>query len=289
MAPIDALQLFVEVFEKRSFTAAARALGLDPSVVSRRIRRLEDTLGTPLFRRTTRAFDATADGQSFYERVAPALAQIREAELELGSPEGHLRGPLRVAAPAALGRARVAPVAHAFARRHPDVTLELLFSDRRVDLVREGVDLAVRVGTPSDPGQIVRRLGLSEQWVVASAAYLAEHPLGASLAGQKVVLRIEDGQLIDLRAYLAPEQQAGVEVALVTDDLQAVADAVKADLGIAGLPRWLVERDVAAGTLVRLPLGPTDLRIPIYAVLVHGRRATKRTRALVDALSEALG
>ena len=288
MATIDALRLFVEVFDKQSFTAASRASGLDPSVVSRRVRRLEDELGVALFRRTTRAVTPTDAARRFYERVAPALDEIREAELELGSPEGLLRGPLRVSAPGAFGRVRVAPVAHAFAERHPEVTVELRLSDKRVDLVREGIDVAVRVGTPSDPGQVIRRLGHSEQWVVASATYLARHPIERSLAGQSVVLRIEDGSLIDFRRHVAAEDRNQIRVAMVTDDMGAAADAVRAHQGIGGLPRWLVQEDVASGDLVRLPMGPTDLRIPIYAVLVLGRRATQRTRAFVDALADAL-
>lgn len=288
MASIDALRLFVEVFEKQSFTAAGQAVGLDPSVVSRRIRRLEDDLKAPLFRRTTRAVSPTDAARAFYERIAPALVTIREAELELATPEGRLRGPLRVAAPGAFGRIQVAPVVHGFVRAHPDVDVELLLSDRRVDLVREGIDVAIRIGRPSDQGQVVRRLGFSEQCVVASPGYLAAHPLNGDLTGHRVVLRIEHGTLIDLRAHV-PGAQEVVDVSLITDDLSAAYDAVKADLGIGGLPRWLTDADVAAGELVRLPMGPTDLRIPIYAVLVSGRRATARTRAFVDALAESLG
>ncbi|MEM6927618.1 MAG: LysR family transcriptional regulator [Myxococcota bacterium] len=287
MATVDALRLFVEVFEKQSFTAAGRSLGLDPSVVSRRLRRLEDEVGTALFRRTTRAMTPTEAARGFYERVAPALATIREAELELATPEGVLRGPIRVAAPGAFGRLKVAPVVHAFVRQHSDVEVELLLGDRRVDLVREGIDVAIRIGTPSDRGQVVRRLGHSAQCVVASSTYLQQHPLTPDLSGHQVVLRIEQGTLIDLRSHVAPDVAATVRVSLVTDDISATLDAVLADLGIAGLPRWLVDPYVAAGRLVRLPLGPTDLRIPIYAVLVSGRRSTQRARALVDALAEA--
>ncbi|MEN0065522.1 MAG: LysR substrate-binding domain-containing protein [Myxococcota bacterium] len=287
MASIDALRLFVEVFDKQSFTAAGRAVGLDPSVVSRRIRRLEDELKAPLFRRTTRAVSPTDAGRIFYERVAPALVTIQEAVLELSTPEGHLRGPLRVAAPGAFGRIQVAPVVHRFVQMHPDVDVELLLSDRRVNLVREGIDVAIRIGKPTEQGQVVRRLGASEQWAVASAGYLEAHPITEELRGHRVVLRIEDGVLIDIRQH-TPLPSHSVDVAMITDDLSAAYDAVKAHLGIGGLPRWLTEADVASGTLVRLALGPRDLHIPIYAVLVSGRRATARTRAFVDALAEAL-
>ena len=289
MASQDALRLFVEVMEKQSFTAAGRSLGLDPSVVSRRIRRLEEDLDVPLFRRTTRALSPTDAAQRFYERVAPALAEIQEARLEAASPDGGLRGPLRVAAPGALGRVRVGPVVHAFVHTHPEVTLELLLSDRRLDLVREGVDIAIRVGTPSDPGQVVRRLGLSEQWLAASPEYLDRHPITESLAGHRVVLRVEGGSVIDLREHLPPHQRQNIGASFMTDDIGAAADAAKAGLGLAGLPRWLIEADVQAGHLVKLPIGPTDLRIPIYAVLVSGRRSTRRARAFVDALGSALG
>ena len=288
MGSVDALRLFVEVFERRSFTAAGRSLGLDPSVVSRRLRRLEDDVGTSLFHRTTRAMTPTDSARGFYERIAPALAVIREAELELATPEGRLRGPLRLAAPGAFGRRRIAPVVHAFVKEHPEVQVELRLGDQRLDLVREGIDVAVRIGVPSDSGQVVRRLGESEQCVVASTGYLTEHPVASDLRGHRVVLRIEQGTVIDIRRHVSAEVAASTTVSLITDDISATLDAVLADLGIASLPRWLVDPHVASGQLVQLPLGPSDLRIPIYAVLVSGRRSSQRARALVDALADSL-
>lgn len=286
MASIDALQLFIEVVDRQSFTAAGRSLGLDPSVVSRRIRKLEDDLGVPLFHRTTRALTVTDEAQDFYERVAPALAAVAEARLELSSPDGRLRGPLRVAAPGAFGRIRVGPIVHRFAMDHPDVAVELLLSDRRLDLVRERVDVAVRIGTPSDPGQVIRTLGSSEQWAVAAPRYLEAHPPDG--VDHRVVLRIESGRLIDIRPHFPSWVKGDIRVSLVTNDLAAAADAAVAGLGIAGLPRWLAQPHVEADRLAQMPMGPEALTIPIYAVMVAGRRSTRRARALTDALADGL-
>lgn len=288
MGPLDALEIFVVVYERGSFTAAARSLGLDPSVVSRRIRALERSLRAPLFHRTTRAMTPTDAATAFYERVAPALAEIREARLELGDGIGGLRGVLRVAAPGALGRVRVAPIAHAFAEEHPEVVFDLRFSDRQQDLIRERIDLAIRVGSPSQDGQIVRRLGLSEQWIVAAPRYLERHPADARLEDHRVLLPVFGGRVLDLRPWLGPAATK-LDVRMISDDLSSLADAVRAGLGLAGLPRWLVEPDVERGALVRLPLLDREISFPIYAVLVHGRHTSRRAHAFLEALVRALG
>jgi len=280
---LDELSLFREVYERRSFTGAARALGIDPSVVSRRVRKLENRLAVALFLRSTRSVSPTDAAEDFYRRIAPALDVIEEAELSATAGGEVLRGPLRVAAPSALGRHRVAPVVHTFCARHPDVEVCLMLSDRRIDLVQEGVDIAIRVGTPRGASLVIRKLGTSAQWLVASPAYLAGmSPIrtAADLAGHRMVLRIE-GSLIDYRDNLPEPIRASVGVAFVTDDQGANADAVRAGLGIGVLPAWLVSGDVAAGRLVRPRIGTASFAPPVYAVLGAGRQATGRARALL--------
>jgi DNA-binding transcriptional LysR family regulator len=284
----DELQVFRSVFERRSFSAGARALGLDPSAASRRIRALERRLGVALFVRSTRRVAPTEAAEELYDRVSPALDAIAEAELAVSDGGDALRGPVRVAAPGSLGRLRVAPVVHRFARAHPQVRVHLLLSDRRIDLIEDRIDLAVRVGPPRGTSHPTRRIGTSAQWVVAAVEYLAGRPpLEQGLVGHAVVLRVQDGVLIDVREGQPEEVRRQVPVAFASDDLGAVADAVRAGLGIAVLPRWLVADEVAAGELARLPLGPDRIEAPVFAVLPRGRRTPARVRALLDDLVEA--
>lgn len=285
---VDELSLFCEVYERRSFTAAARTLRLDPSVVSRRVRRLEARLGVALFRRSTRAVSPTDAAEAFYLRVAPALASIKEAELAASTGGAVLRGSVRLAAPAALGKHRVGPIVHRFSAAHPEVTVTLLLSDRRIDLIQERIDIAIRPGDPGGSSQVVRLLGKSPQWVVASAGYLRRHPMpkegGLALEGHKVVLWIQGGEVSDFRSALPEPARSTLGVGFLSDDIGAIADAARAGLGIAVLPSWLVSPDVEAGRLVRLPLGPASIEAPIYAVLPLGRQSTGRARALLEAL-----
>ncbi|MEL6348226.1 MAG: LysR family transcriptional regulator [Myxococcota bacterium] len=287
---LEMLQAFCEVFERRSFSAAARALGIDPSVVSRRIKALENEMNVALFYRSTRAVSATAAADAFYSRIAPALRVIAEAELAVRSGNDQLRGSIRVAAPVALGRARVGPVVHRFCLAHPEVRVELLLADRHIDLLEEGVDLAIRPQEPGMGSLIVRRIAVSEQWVVAAPEYLRSRtPLTTdptALAGHSVVLRRTGGSLLDFRAWLPESVRDQIGVSFISDDMGAIADAVIAGLGFGVVPRWLAEPGCEAGLLVRIPIGPQDLKVPVFAVLPAGRRSTARTRALLDALVE---
>ena len=133
---LDRLLAFREVYERRSFAGAGRALGVDASVVSRRVKALEAELGVALLTRSTRAVASTAAGDDFYQRTAPALRELAEASLAVRVGAEQLRGSIRVAAPAALGRAWVGPVIYRFCHEHPDVRVELLLSDRQLDLFR---------------------------------------------------------------------------------------------------------------------------------------------------------
>lgn len=289
---ISAPAVFRAVYERRSFSHAARELGLDSSVVSRRVRGLEERLGVALFFRTTRTVRPTEAGERYYERVAPALDALAEAELEVAGGSS-LRGRLRIAAPGALGRHRVAPVARCFAQEHPGVDIHLFFSDRRLDLVAEGIDLAVRVGEPREAGLVVRRLGVSPQVLVAAPSYLRAHaPLDggtlAALAGHSVVLRMEDGRLLDVRSRLPPALRAQVRLGMACDELDTTVDAVLHGLGLAMLPRWRVEAELATGALEQVDLGLPDFAAPLYAALPAGRQTTRRARAFLEQLVAAL-
>lgn len=284
----SALRVFCTVVERGSYSAAARSLDLDPSAVSRRMRGLEGQLGVGLFRRTTRSLVPTEAARAFYESVRPALRDLDEAIADLRAGSGALEGLIRVAAPGELGRTRVGPIVHTFLHAHPGVTIELLLADRRVDLVRERVDLAVRVGAPDGQTTVVRRLGRSPQVLVATPGYLARYPgLPEVFAGHRIINRLVGDRVIDLRQGVPADQRAHVRVVFTTDDMAAAADAALAGLGITVLPRWLADPHLAAGRLVALDVPLMRSGPPIYAALPLGRRTPTRVRALLEALVTA--
>lgn len=287
---VDDMELFLRVLDAGSFTRAARAVGLDPSVVSRRIAAIEARLGVRLLYRTTRAVSPTEHGRAWAERVRPAVQWIRDAESELRSDERQVAGLVRMAVPGAVGRRRVAPVLFDVLAAHPALRVDLLVSDARVGLVEEAIDLAVRVGAPRDSTFVARRIGLSPQVFAASPAYLAAHPLPPAGGRVRFVLRIEGGAAQDL-LRLAEKWPPGTEVraAFATDDVETAAKAVRHGLGVGLLPEWLVADDLASGALVRLPDFVPLSPAPLLALLPGGRSPPRRVRVVLEALEAAFG
>jgi DNA-binding transcriptional LysR family regulator len=275
------LRAFRAVYERRSFAAAAASLAVDPSVVSRRIRGLEKRLDVALFARNTRTVTPTPPADAFYPRVVEALTTLAEAQSELASWDGVLRGKLRVSAPAELGRIVVGPALHAFLDEHPGVQADLLLGDARIDLLRERIDLALRVGVDPPETAVVRRLGDSPQVVVASPAYLARNPG----PGHALVLRSDRGQLIDIREHAPEALRPSLSIRMVTDDLRACYDATVAGVGVSALPLWLARSDLATGRLRELGL-PRFHGVTTYLELPAGRRTHAVARAFIEALAD---
>jgi DNA-binding transcriptional LysR family regulator len=175
MDRIDAMQAFVAVADLKGFAPAARRLGLSPSGVTRLIAALEDRLGARLLQRTTRQVALTDAGARYLERVRRILADVEEAESAAEGERTRPRGRLVVSAPFGFGRLHVSPALSAYLRRYPEVTGELRLSDNVINLVEEGVDLAVRIGHLADSSLVARHVGEMRRIVVASRRYLREH------------------------------------------------------------------------------------------------------------------
>ena len=168
----DDMAVFVRAVEAESFSGAAQRLGVAKSVVSRRMASLEGRLGTSLFHRTTRRLSLTETGHAYYERARRILADVAEAEDVARRLQSELRGKLKVAAPMSFGSMHLSPAIAGFLVAHPQLEIELDLNDRRVDLVSEGHDLAIRIGKLPDSSLIVRRLAPCRHIVCASPAYL---------------------------------------------------------------------------------------------------------------------
>ncbi len=282
------LLAFIRTVEAGSFSAAARLAGTTPSAVSKNVERLERRLGVKLFLRSTRSLSLTVDGTAYYERVAPLLRALDDAGEALEGA-GRARGLLRVSIPAILGPVLVDALTHDFVRRYPDIKLEISISDRHVDLVREGFDVALRTGPVADSDWIVRPLGNLPLVLVASPAYLdrAGHPQSIEALGQAAHIRY----MLGARAYpvtFANGESLTPAGILDTDSGQAMRTAALNGLGIAQLLRFAVEADLQAGRLIEvMPDHPLAL-VPAQALHAFGRFPALRIRLFTDFIAGTL-
>ncbi len=282
------LEIFAAVVETGSFTAAARRLERSKAAVSRQIHGLEERLGTLLLHRTTRALSLTGAGAALYERTVGPLADLRDAEAAVSSLQSSPRGRLRVSLPVAYGRLVAAPALLALAEENPGLELDLSFSDRFVDLVGEGLDLAVRIGELSDSSLVARRLGDARRMVCAAPAYLARRGVPQRPAD----LAVHDGLLYAHQTHGPAWRFAGgvavqVRGRVRSDSGDALRAAALAGLGVAWLPDFYVAADLAAGRLVAVLEEHRAEPLGVWAVYPHRRHLSAKVRLAVDRLAEA--
>jgi DNA-binding transcriptional LysR family regulator len=283
------LVAFVRTVDAGSFATAARLIGASPSAVSKSVARLEQRLGVRLLQRTTRTLSPTAEGAAYYERVAPHLHAIEEAEDVVQAP-GNVRGLLRVTVPTTFGRPLIAAWANSFLDRYPGIKLELSVTDRRIDLIRENFDIAVRIGELQDTNLISRSLGVLHYVLAASPKYLERRGTPRSiddlkhhaclhylLAGRPLPFTFADGTRI------VPEGPFD------TDDAQYLIEAALEGAGITQFMRLAIEDDLAAGRLhIVLPEIPM-FTTPVYVLHPFGRQLPLRARLFIDFLVETIG
>jgi DNA-binding transcriptional LysR family regulator len=286
MDRFDAMRLFTRVVERRSFTLASHDTGVPRSTVTTVIREMEARLGIRLLQRTTRTVRPTLDGEAYYRRCLAILDDVEDAEGAFRGAEP--RGQLRIEVQGTLARHFLLPGLPAFLDRHPGITLSMSESDRWVDLVQEGVDCALRYGQLPDSELVARRVALLERLTCAAPAYLERFgtPAGLDdLAGHRVVaLRsLSSGQLTPLEFQ--------VDGALRTMELPATLSVtgpesylkgLQLGLGIAQVPRFHVEADLAAGRLVALLRETPPPSAPVSLVYPRSRQLSPRVRAFLD-------
>jgi DNA-binding transcriptional LysR family regulator len=286
MDRLDAMRLFLRIVERRSFTLAAQDLSLPRSTVTQAIKQLERRLGAQLLQRTTRHVSPTLDGEAYYRRCTAILADIEEAE---GAFRGaRPRGLLRVDVHGTLARHFVLPRLPGFLERYPDLQLHLSEGDRLVDLVREGVDCVLRVGELADSEMVARRVALLEEATVAGPAYLARHGIPATpdeLAGHVAV-----GFVSSVTRAAIPfeftDRGAGREVSLPSvvsvSAAESLVAAARLGLGLIQAPRYHLEADLAAGTLVTVLEAYAPTPSPVSLLYPRSRQLSPRVRVFID-------
>ncbi|MGP9819261.1 LysR family transcriptional regulator [Salinarimonas sp. NSM] len=284
------LDVFARIVAARSMSAAGRELGLSPAVVSKRMRRLEERLGVRLLQRTTRSLALTEAGRGFHERVVAILASVEEAEAWAMSGAAEPRGLLRVSAPTSFGRMHVAPHLVRFLAAHPQVTVDLALSDAFVDVVAEGLDLAIRIADLSDSSLVAKKLAPSHRVLVATPGYLAVRGTPADLdALARHTLLVHGAPEWRLDGPDGP-RTVRITSPLRTNSSEVVREAVLSGAGIALRSTWDVGSELKSGALVRvLPAWRSSARVAIHAVYPSRRHLEQKTRAFIDFLEELYG
>jgi DNA-binding transcriptional LysR family regulator len=288
MADVEA---FVTIVDKGTISAAAVALGTTPSVLSRAVARLEARLGVQLLRRTTRRLSITDAGNLYLEQARSAFGLIADAERAIQGQGGALSGKVRISVPTTYGHYRLPALLRPFMEQHPQVLIELSISNRNVDLVDEGYDMAIRLGELADSGLAAKRLGDEPVCLVASPDYLrragtpqnleqlAGHAclpfLMPSTGRQAPWLLRADGQDQD---WLAPARM------LVTDDVLGVVSLAQQGLGICQTYHFIVEERLRSGELVEVLPALRGRSKPFSLIYPPHRRMSAASRALIDAL-----
>lgn len=291
MKDIPSLRLYTRVARLGSFSAAAREAGLAQSQVSRMVAELEAALGARLLSRTTRAVVPTEAGLEFLARIEPILAALDDAENSVRE-SGELRGLLRMGMPSTMAIRVVIPRLAAFIEKHPKLHIDIVLDDMRQDLVREAVDVGIRVGSLPDSAGTAKLIGTMHRVVVASPSYLDRHghPLHPrDLSGHRIVAGPAGSQATSWQFERDGESLA-VEVTptVSANDTAGALAAASSGLGIVSTTSWACESEVRAGTLVCLFSQWKMAALPVHAYFPMGRATRMAARAFVDFLSNAL-
>ncbi|MEL4294233.1 LysR family transcriptional regulator [Shewanella xiamenensis] len=292
MEHFSALPIFVTVVECGSFSAAGQKLGLSKSAISKRITQLEQHLGIQLLQRTTRSLSLTDAGARYFEYIRPAVQLTQEGLDAISELQQTPRGNLRISVPMVFGRRYIAPLIAEFLRRYPDIQLQMQMDDKTTDLIAGGFDLAIRIGELPDSSLIARKIAPCLSVICASPAYLAQHglPMTPSALTQHNCLFYSYFQDGVEWSFHGPDgvQRVQPKGNYQVNNSDAIQQACIDGLGIANLPRFIVEPDLQAGHLQALL---TDYPLPehgIYAVYPQRKYLPTKVTVLIKFLMEKL-
>ncbi len=289
---LAAFRTFIRIAETGSFSAVAREVNTTQPAVSRQIAALEEHLGARLFQRSTRSLTLTEDGRDLLSHARLVVEAVEETEAAIGRRRTSPAGMVRLGCPGVFGRIYVAPRLPVLLQRYPELSMELLVSDSVVDMVQDGLDLAIRVGEVLDASLVARRIGSTSALAVASPSYLAEHgePTHPSeLVGHECILftRLASpeqwnftGPGADSDAMLT----VNVSGRLRTNGIEAVLEAAVAGMGVALVPTWMLGSKELRTSLTPILRSWQPRRRPISVVYPSRRFLAPRTRVVIDFL-----
>ena len=292
MDRLTAMETFICVVESGSFSAAARLLNVGQPAVSKSIALLEERLSVRLLLRSTRGLMPTEAGQAFYGRAKRAIEEAEEAELAARGTGSNLTGRLRVCAPVTFARLHIVPAIGRFLEAHPDLNVDMVLDDRNVDLLEEGIDIALRMGRLEDSSMTARKIGEVPRLVMGTPAYFKRAGIPASPADLSSHQAIVYNQRGGGGAWTFRRESSEVAVVVsgrvATTAAEGIRAAVLANLGLAVVSEWMFSPELKSGEVCsvlndwRLPL------IELWAVFPGGRMVNAKTRAFLDFLTDIL-
>ncbi|MCO4318626.1 LysR family transcriptional regulator [Phyllobacterium sp. 21LDTY02-6] len=292
MDKLAVMATFMRVAERGTFSAAARELGLSQPAVSQQIAALERHLGARLFHRSTRRLTLSDSGAAYYRQAQQIVQALEEAEDAVRAQTSELHGVLRVSGPVGLGQTHLADALIAFGRDYPGLVVELLLDDRYSDLIAEGIDVAIRLGSMPSSGLVARKLGSFDRILVASAGYIAANgspgtPAELDQHPHVGFIWSPQGDSIPL---LGPEGPVDVPVrpVFLANNAFVLNKALLSGLGIGGAQLPLVQSDLDDGRLVRILPAYSYAPLEIHAVYPSGRFVPRKTRLFVEFLALVL-
>jgi DNA-binding transcriptional LysR family regulator len=285
MDRLSAMETFVNVVEAGSFSGAARRLNVGQPAVSKTIAQLEERLGVRLLLRSTRGLMPTEAGQNFYERARRSIEEADEADRAAQGAGAGLSGPLRICAAVTFARLHIMPHLNIFLAEHPNLTIDVVLDDRNIDMLEEGIDVALRMGTLGDSGMTAKKIAQCPRVVVGTPAYFAkagEPEIPADLSGHEAIIygRAGGGHTW---AFQKDGNEVSVTVSgrLKVNAAEGMRAAVLADMGIAIASEWMFGPELNNGSARRVL---TDWALPpmdLWALYPTGRMASAKARAFV--------
>ncbi|TXR53424.1 LysR family transcriptional regulator [Reinekea thalattae] len=287
MARLDSLIIFTTVVKANNFTNAAHQMGLTPSAVSKQISLLEDRLGVRLLNRTTRSVSPTEAGQLFYNRCSRLLEDLEEAEHMVKDLETSPQGTLRISATPTFGRAMLMRIFAEFLKQYPNVNFDLTLADKGLDLVRDGIDLSIHLGSLQDSRLVARPVARQKVVLVASKDYLDSHSTPQHLNDLidhhlLMVSGIDFAEPRWIKRFIKEAGLANKERRFTVNDLDTLCEATLNGMGVAALPLYLIRQHLDSGKLVQLL---PEINFPtrtIHVVYPENRYLSAKSRAFVD-------
>lgn len=292
MNPYEDMRIFTQVMQAGSFTAAADLLGMSKQSVSRRLMQLEERLGVRLLNRSTRRLDATPLGQQYFDSAVRLLGEMQQAEQDISGQTQALRGTLRLSAPLSFAISHLGSLLTEFLQLHAQLIVEIDLSDRAVDLIGEGYDLALRIGTLEDSSLVARRIASIERVYCASPGYLAARgtPLEPESLREHDCLPYGHSRQVQwqFKGQGKTLQAIAVSGRMRANNGELLRDAAIAGMGVTYLPAFIVEQALADGRLVKLLEAWTPPPLQLSAVYPQHRQIARPVQAFVEFLRERL-
>jgi DNA-binding transcriptional LysR family regulator len=294
IADLNGFAVFAKVAELGSFTAAGEALGLSKSMVSRQVSALEEQLGARLLNRTTRRISLTEAGAVVFERAQRIVSEATEAAAEATCVEGAVRGTLRINAPMSFGIRQLGPVMPDFMARYPELNIDLVLNDRRVDLIEEGFDVSLRISALTDSSLIARQLAPVERYIVGAPSYFEKRgrpKRPADLADHDFLLYtlLARPNQLEMTNAAGEKEQVELKGRFLCNNADAMLGMMLKGMGLVFSPDVLCHEHLKSGKLVRVLEDWTMPPLTLHVIYPHARHLAAKVRAFVDFTAEKFG